>query len=57
MEAGNQFVHLVREMRKAQKKYFNERHATTLRQAKKLEQDIDEYLDAYARKDRENGQD
>ena len=57
MEAGNQFVHLVREMRKAQKKYFNERHATTLRQAKKLEQDIDEYLDAYARKDKENGQD
>lgn len=56
MEAGNQFVYLVRQMRQAQKKYFNERIKTNLNRAKKLESDVDIYLAAYDERDRkQNG--
>ena len=56
METGNAFISLVRQMRLAQKKYFNERIKTNLSRAKKLESDVDVYLAAYDERDRkQNG--
>lgn len=38
------FVHLVAAMRQAQKTYFKERTQTTLKEAKRLEQEVDARL-------------
>tara|TARA_R100001129_G_scaffold164364_1_gene130486 strand:- start:81 stop:269 length:189 start_codon:yes stop_codon:yes gene_type:complete len=54
METGNQFVHLVRQMRQAQNNFFKgdgSQRKKLLNKSKKLEEQVDEYLAAYARKD------
>ena len=48
MESGNQFLFEVKEMRKAQKEYFNNgKTPQQLKRAKQAEQRVDDYLKAY----------
>ena len=48
MESGNQFLFEVKEMRKAQKEYFNNgKTPQQLKRAKEAEQRVDDYLKAY----------
>lgn len=50
MTSGNQFVHLVKEMRKAQQAYFDWKGSAALKKAKKLEKQVDEYTDLILKK-------
>ena len=50
MESGNQFLFEVKEMRKAQKEYFNNgKTPQQLKRAKQAEERVDEFLSAYGR--------
>ena len=51
MESGNQFVHEVKAMRDAQVKYFMTRNSKDLRNAKKHESIVDDFLRAILKKD------
>ena len=46
MESGNQFVHEVKAMRDAQVKYFMTRKSSDLKNAKKHESIVDDFLRA-----------
>ena len=45
MKEGDQFRQLVKAMRAAQKQYFKERIPANLQKAKKLEKQVDAWLD------------
>jgi hypothetical protein len=50
MESGNQFVHEVKAMRDAQNKYFITRKSKDLKNAKKHESMVDDFLKAIFKK-------